>query len=255
MAKLAPLSDTASSAVNSNNDKIAAAFQNTLSLDGSTPNELGADIDMNGFSIFNVGTVTASTSLTPFDYIESAGKIEVFTGQDGGWRDMIGQSVSPNTGPTIPVWTQMGSSPFYGYVYQVNDQQQFFYHLQHDYSPGTPIYLHAHWMTNGTNVQPVKWEFTYSFAKGFNQANYNMTGTTVTVQEAAHGSAWRHMTTEIATPITDANFEVDGILMVRLRRVTNGATENTDTVFLTMADCHYQSNTFNTKNRTPDFYV
>lgn len=254
MAKVTLVDDPHYSALNNNNDTIEAAFENTLSRDGTGPNEMLASIDMNGNSIFNVGTVTRSTSLTPFDYIESAGKIEMFTGQDGGWRDMIGQAVNPTTGPTIPTWTQLGSSPFYAYAYQLNDQQWFFYHIQHDYAPGTDVYLHAHWLTNGTSVQPVKWEFTWTFAKGFNQENYNITGTTVSVQEAAHGSAWRHMTTEIATPIS-ATFEVDGILMVRLRRITNGATDNSDTVFLTMADCHYQSNTFNTKNRIPDFYT
>ncbi len=185
--------------------------------------------------------------------------IGFFPSQDGGWRDMIGQAVNPTAGLTIPTWTILtAGSPFYAYAYQVSDQQWFFYHLQHDYSPGTPIYLHAHWMTNGTSVNTVKWEFTYSFAKGFNQgaaSNYDTTGTVVTVEEAASGTAFRHMTSEISTPISDPDFEVDGILMVRLRRITNGGSENADTVFLTMADCHYQSNTFNTKNRTPDFYA
>ena len=178
-------------------------------------------------------------------------------GLDGGWRDMLGQAVNPTTGLTIPVWTQIGSGPFYAYHYQVGDQQWFFYHVQHDYKQGTPIYLHVHWLTNGTSTNTVKWQFTYSFARGFNQgasSTYNTTGTVVTVEEAASGVAYRHMTSEIAVPITDPNFEVDGILMVHLKRITNGGTDNANTVYVTMADCHYQSERFNTKNRTPNFY-
>lgn len=36
---------------------IEDAFQNTLSLDGSTPNSMGADLDMNSNDILNVGTI------------------------------------------------------------------------------------------------------------------------------------------------------------------------------------------------------
>ena len=184
--------------------------------------------------------------------------VGLFTDQGGGWRDMLGQAVSPVSGVVVPIWTQIGSSPFYAYAYQLNDTQWFFYHIQHDYTPGTSIYLHSHWLTDGTSTATVKWEFTWTFAKGFNQgagSTYNITGPTVTVEEAASGTAYQHMTSEIATPISDSDFEVDGILMVRLRRITNGGTDNANTVFLTMADCHYQSNTFNTKNRTPNFYT
>ena len=40
--------------------KIATAFDNTLSRDGSTPNAMGADFDMNGNDIMNVGTLNVS---------------------------------------------------------------------------------------------------------------------------------------------------------------------------------------------------
>lgn len=183
---------------------------------------------------------------------------EFFPTQGGGWRDMIGQAVNPTAGPSIPTWTQIGASAFYAYAYQVNDQQWFFFHIQHDYSPGTPIYLHVHWFPSGTDTATVKWQLTWTFAKGFNQgaaSTYDIAGAVVTVEEAAPGTAYRHMVSEIATPISDEDFEVDGILMVNLKRITNGGTNNANTIFVTMTDCHYQSNTFNTKNRAPDFYA
>lgn len=42
---------------------IAEAFENTLSRDGSTPNQLEADLDLNGFRVVNTGAGTDDASL------------------------------------------------------------------------------------------------------------------------------------------------------------------------------------------------
>ena len=64
MAKRPDLTDLTSlsnssavNAVNTNWDEIQEAFDNTLSLDGSTPNAMGADLDLNGNALLNVGTI------------------------------------------------------------------------------------------------------------------------------------------------------------------------------------------------------
>lgn len=64
MAKRPELTDltslTNSSAINTlsqNWDAIQEAFDNTLSLDGSTPNAMEADFDLNGNALLNVGTI------------------------------------------------------------------------------------------------------------------------------------------------------------------------------------------------------
>lgn len=173
-----------------------------------------------------------------------------------GWRDEIGQIVVPVTGAGKPTWSQMGTSPFYGWKFAVNDAVQGIYHIQHDYLPDSDIYLHSHWVTNGTNTAEVKWEFTWTFAKGYNQEAFDIAGggATVSVAQAGPGVAWQHMIAEIATPISD-QFEVDGLLLVTVKRITNGGTDNTDDVYMLMADCHYQTWIFNTPNRNgPDFY-
>ena len=59
MAKKPTLSDVANvytlaTTINSNNDRIEEAFENTLSRDGSTPNQMGADIDLNSNDLLNV---------------------------------------------------------------------------------------------------------------------------------------------------------------------------------------------------------
>lgn len=47
--------------LNENFTNIQTAFANTLSLDGSTPNAMGADLDLNNNDILNIGTFQAQT--------------------------------------------------------------------------------------------------------------------------------------------------------------------------------------------------
>lgn len=54
---------TATSAINANNTAVEAALENTLSRDGTTPNTMEADLDLNDNDILNVGTLDA-TALT-----------------------------------------------------------------------------------------------------------------------------------------------------------------------------------------------
>lgn len=69
MAKIEALSDigslanttSARAAINDNSQKIEEAFQNTLSRDGSLPNEMLADIDVNGHFILNLADPVAQT--------------------------------------------------------------------------------------------------------------------------------------------------------------------------------------------------
>ena len=46
--------------LNNNFEELRDAFDNTLSLDGSTPNAMGADLDMNSNDILNAGSITAN---------------------------------------------------------------------------------------------------------------------------------------------------------------------------------------------------
>lgn len=48
-------------ALNSNFQNIQEAFDNTLSLDGSTPNAMSGDLDMNGNALLNIGTLDADS--------------------------------------------------------------------------------------------------------------------------------------------------------------------------------------------------
>ena len=43
--------------LNNNFEALQSAFENTLSLDGSTPNAMQADLDLNGFDIINADNI------------------------------------------------------------------------------------------------------------------------------------------------------------------------------------------------------
>lgn len=47
--------------INANSDAIETALENTLSRDGTTPNSMGADLDMDNNDILNVGSLNANT--------------------------------------------------------------------------------------------------------------------------------------------------------------------------------------------------
>lgn len=70
-------------ALNDNFDAIEQALENTLSRDGTSPNALEADLDMNGNQILNASTINASTliiggqTLEPGDAVASA-TVQVF---------------------------------------------------------------------------------------------------------------------------------------------------------------------------------
>lgn len=68
MAKAPSLTDLTSqystqSVINANNQAIEDAFQNTVSRDGSTPNTMLADLDMNSNDILNVDTIDILTDI------------------------------------------------------------------------------------------------------------------------------------------------------------------------------------------------
>ena len=173
---------------------------------------------------------------------------------DFGWRDITGQIQTRGVGATDPAWAQIGSSSFFGYNFDVNDVCWINYHVPHDIVPNAEIFFHTHWITNGTNAAVVKWQFEYTHALGFNQDAFVIAGTTVTAENAGPGIAYQHMISETDGQQLGDLSEPDGIVQCKITRLTNGGTDNTDGVFLLMADIHYQSTDMGTYGKAPDFY-
>jgi hypothetical protein len=57
---------------NANNALIEAALENTLSRDGTTPNTMSADLDMNSNSITNLGTPANDSDVASKEYVDDA---------------------------------------------------------------------------------------------------------------------------------------------------------------------------------------
>ena len=171
-----------------------------------------------------------------------------------GWEDMLGPIEVRGVGANDPTWAAgLGSGAQSAYSFAVNDECWIPYHVPHNYVPGTDIYFHVHYIKDGTNVQPVKWEFNYIHAKGHQQQAFTMAGTTVTVEQTPEAAAWTHQIAEtVAQTLT--GLEVDSMIYMRMRMITNGATENTDGIYVLTADLHYQSTGKPTLNKAPNFY-
>jgi len=88
MAKLT-LNDIAAgyqsaTAYNANNALVETAFENTLSLDGTTPNQMGADLDLNSNSLINADDVLATGQITAGTFILNGTVITPTTTLSGG---------------------------------------------------------------------------------------------------------------------------------------------------------------------------
>lgn len=175
-----------------------------------------------------------------------------------GWSDLVapilGAGMPAQNAPSLAVF---GPAPsiYRAYSFGLDDYcfvQPF--HVNHNIKPNGQAYIHVHWATNGVSVAPVKWEFQIMRALGHNQANFGAV-TTLTVTQAAHGSAWRHRIAEVDVAQTLTFTEPDELLLVVLKRLTNGGVDNADSVFGLMVDFHHECDRDSTPNRAPNFYA
>lgn len=175
---------------------------------------------------------------------------------DEGWADLISEITTEGVPPAFaPEYQAFGPSGLrQELVFAVGDYAFVkAMHVNHDIKPGGKALVHVHWSTNGSNTQPVKWEFQISRALGHQQA-YFSAEVSLFVQQAGWAGAWRHMVAEVDMADALTLTEPDELLLVTLRRVTNGGTDNTDQVFGICVDFHYQVDRNATPNRSPNFY-
>lgn len=171
----------------------------------------------------------------------------------GGWKDLRASLVASAKGAGTPTLAPFGPTGNINQLrFGVGDSVYLAVHWDHDVLPDTLCYPHVHWSTDGTSTNSVKWEIRLTTAAGHNQANFPAE-TLIAVEEAAHGTAWRHMVTEDTVGITIP--EVDALTIVELKRVTNGVSDNANAVFGLFMDFHYQTGPYyGTPNRAPNFY-
>lgn len=195
------------------------------------------------------------SALTHEEMDDNWTEIELRTGP--GWRDLV-QPVSVAGVPTVNAPTPVTFGPSglrEEFAFDVNDYVYCApFHINHDIKPGGKAYVHVHWSTDGGNTNTVKWEFQISRALGHNQASFGA-AVSYFVEQAAHTDAWRHMIAEVLVADALTLTEPDELILVTLRRVTNGGTNNTATVYGLLVDFHYESDRDATPNKAPNFYA
>jgi hypothetical protein len=177
-----------------------------------------------------------------------------------GWRDLIGEIDTRGlAGAGVPVFKAItGLGGLYAHEFSATTNMECFinYHIDHDYSLDTPIYLHTHWINAAAspNTGTVRWGFEYTVAKGHQQQAFPAT-TTVYVTTNCSSTRYMHHISEVslADAIPSTNLEPDALILCRIFR---DATTDTcsDPVYLLLADCHYQADRLTTPQKAPNFY-
>jgi len=176
-----------------------------------------------------------------------------------GWKDLTAPIFAAPGGVSAPLLTNFGAAGTLQrqeYAFAVGDYVWLApFHVNHDLKVGGYGYVHVHWSTSGVSVQPVRWELHMQRALGHNQANFSAPTLLATITATPHGTAWRHMVSEVGDADRLTLTEPDELILLTLRRVTNGGTENTDSVFGLMVDFHYESNRDTSPLKAPPFYT
>lgn len=111
---------TAVNAINANNAVITSAFDNTLSLDGTAPNQMGANLDMNNNQILNLPAPVSNFNplrLIDATTLGTGGTVTVNPLPSGG---TTGQVLAKNSGTNFDTsWETIGSVASGGTTNQV----------------------------------------------------------------------------------------------------------------------------------------
>ncbi len=190
-----------------------------------------------------------------------------------GWRDLLGDQFSKNTGGTKPTLIAYNGDVD---AWQFSDGDEAFltYHIPHDYVAGTDIHLHVHWSQNNAGATGGTVDFKYFaiYAKGHNQASGStFTSTPITdsfssinINDGGSGlSRYQQHFTEVVISAAAAtaalfdrdDFEPDGVIELTLEMDANNLTGTPSDPFLHYVDIHYQSTNMATKDKVPDFYT
>jgi hypothetical protein len=192
-----------------------------------------------------------------------------------GWRDMIGAVHVRPGGVNTATYADPTFAVYRGNVRQfqfAGAKCEFWgeLHIDHDYKPGTDVYMHVHWSqivvdTGGVAFAPgvVKWYMDVTYAKGHQQMAFASPITT-SVTQTASSTQYQHMIAEVqlsasspsASQIDTDDLEVDGLFLYRVYRDSGDAADTLNqSPFVHFVDIHYQTDRTNTRRKAPDFYV
>ena len=194
--------------------------------------------------------------LSPFESDTNIKELDERT--DEGWYDLTsgfhieGSSNAPTYKPFAPSGLRKEKAFDVGaYAYAEP------FHINHDMKVGGKANIHIHWSTSGVDTNSVKWEFQISRALGHDQEYFGAETSFFVEQQPNQvaSGAWRHYVAEVADIDALTLIEPDELILVTVRRVTNGGVDNTDDVFGLSCDFHYERDKLATINKSPNFYA
>lgn len=185
---------------------------------------------------------------------------------DFGWHDLIGHLYNVSTDLNAAEYTSYRGG-IRAFQFDETDEAFVNFHMPHDYLLGSDIFMHVHWSHNSSTITggTVTWGFEVMYAKGFDQAAFNIPVIT-TVAQTGSTIPYRHMIAETPSSVAggsagvllDSNLlEVDGIFQVRVFLDSNDletSDASTPKPFAHFVDVHYQSTGLPTINKAPDFW-
>lgn len=182
-----------------------------------------------------------------------------------GWRDLVGSPTINTPGAADPNWaTYRGNIKQYQFSNVNTNELWFTYHVDHDYKPGSDMYLHVHWSQIVADAsKAVKWSFDVSYAKGHDQAAFSAPIAT-SVTQSTSAVQYQHMIAEVqlsaaspsASQLDSDNLEPDGLLLVRIYRDPSDVADTAaQAPFVHTVDLHYQTDRRSTPNKAPNFYA
>lgn len=182
------------------------------------------------------------------------------------WIDLLGEiTTRSGGGASAPVVKQFDAAGVYfeNATDGGSTQLYFAYHIPHHYKPNTDSYIHLHHSVANSSTGKTVWLVHAAFAKLGDPfpAFKKLANIEYTYQGLS--DVRRHIVTEIplssaggsATTLANSELEVDGVLLVRMRRErnANGDTMVDEPVFLFFGDCHLQAVSSGTQFRAPPF--
>jgi len=203
----------------------------------------------------------------PFTYPTDLVNTRGLSGDNLGWRDLIGDVAPKATGAgraTLNVF--QGTTEWFSFA--AGDQGGIVFHIPHDYAVGTDMFLHVHWSHNGTAISGTfDMAVEAQYAKGHQQADFSTPVTSniaVAALDLTKAPQYRHRIDEVplsiaggsASTLDTADIEVDGVILIQFDMTTIPTiTGGTGEPFIFTLDIHYQSDRAATLNKVPDFYV
>lgn len=185
-----------------------------------------------------------------------------------GFADLLGEVFQRNTGASKPTRAAWKGGTF-GFQFGAGKNEEFEFHIPHDYVPGSEIFLHIHWGHNGTLVTggTITFDYELTYAKGHGQGVFGTNAISTIVSATATTPQYSHDLSEAQVSVSGGSgtqidtdvLEPDGVIKAAIGVTANNLTVSGGGVpdpFIHYTDIHYQTTgVIGTKAKAPDFYA